>query len=54
MSIRQSYVFAFINKLSKKYAEDFSNMHLEQIKKILSKDDWNKLSHIVKYGKELH
>jgi hypothetical protein len=51
---RHVYVFNVINELSKKYDLDLRNMRLPHIKKQISKQDWNRLHHAVKFGKEVH
>ena len=50
MSIRQAYVFTLIETLSKKYELNLKEMHLNEVKINISKEDWEQLSDAVKYG----
>jgi len=50
MSIRQAYVFTLIETLSKKYELNLRDMHLNEVKLNISKEDWEQLSDAVKYG----
>jgi|TARA_R110000803_G_scaffold176417_1_gene238872 hypothetical protein len=50
MSIRQAYVFTLIENLSKKYGLNLRDMHLNEVKINISKEDWEQLSDAVKYG----
>ncbi len=51
---RQEYVFIVINQLCKKYDLNLRDMSLPSIKKKISKKDWDRLTYVVKFGKEIH
>ena len=41
-------------RMSIKYQADIASMTMEQVQKLVSDDDWEKLHEIMKYGKQLH
>ena len=52
--MRRKNLFTVIEQLSEKYNLDLRNMNLDLIKKKISSCDWERLTHAVKYGKEIY